>query len=112
MQQKGGVGGWGTGIPLIEFEGEITMASDPFLIVGVHDCLGGGTNGDGLLEIRVSCLGDPGDFGGKSLDMVFFLFKDAFRDEHGEVCIFNAHFLDLSIKPVCNLRSRITQGGS
>lgn len=80
------------------------MTSDPFLVVGVHHCLGGGTNGDGLLEIRVACLGDPGDFGGKPLDVIFFLFEDAFGDEHGEVGIFNAHFLDLSIKPVYRVR--------
>jgi hypothetical protein len=104
--RDGGEEELGTGIPLIEFEGEITMTSDPFLVVGIHDCLRGGTNGDGLLEIRVACLGEPGDFGGKSLDVVFFLFEDAFGDEHREVCILNAHLLDLSIEPVYGIRRK------
>jgi len=31
--------------------------------------------------------------------MVLFLFEDAFRHEHREVGVFNAHFLDLVIEP-------------
>ena len=37
-------------IPLIQFEGEISVAADPFCVVGVHDSLGGWADGDVLFE--------------------------------------------------------------
>jgi hypothetical protein len=38
-------------VPLVKTEGKVTMRTDPLRIVGVHDCLGGGTNGDVLLKL-------------------------------------------------------------
>ena len=66
------------------------MTSNPFLVVGVHDCFRGGTNGNVLFEFVLACSGDPGNFGGKAFDVVFFLFEDRFGDKHGKVGIFDA----------------------
>jgi len=75
---------------LIEFEREITVTSNPLLVVRIHDRFGRRTNGEGLFEVRIARLGDPSDFRCESLDMVLFLFEDAFRHEHGEVSVINA----------------------
>ena len=47
--------------PLVETERKITMTTNPTSVSGVHDGLGGGTDGDGLREIAGAALGDPGD---------------------------------------------------
>jgi hypothetical protein len=75
------------------------VTANPFLVVRVHDCFGGGTNGDMLFQFGLAGAGDPGDFGGETFDVVFLFFEDLFRDEHGEICVFDAHFLDFSVKP-------------
>jgi len=54
------------------------MTADPLLVVGVHDCFGGGTNSDMFCEICFPGFCDPGDFRCESLDMVFFLLEDGF----------------------------------
>lgn len=76
------------------------MAANPFLVVGIHHCFGGGTNSDVFFKFVLTSLGNPGDLWRETLNVVLFLLEDAFRDEHGEVGVFNTQFLDFRIEPV------------
>ena len=77
------------------------MTANPFLVVGVHDCFGGRTNGDMFFQFVLAGSSDPRDFRCETLDVVFFLFEDAFGDEHGEISVFDTQFLDFGVKPTC-----------
>jgi hypothetical protein len=42
---------------------------------------------------------DPSNFGGETLDVILFPLQHFLRHEHREICIFNAHLLNLRIEP-------------
>lgn len=67
--------------------------------VGVHGSLGGRTDGDGLLEIRLSTLCDPGDLGGETLNVLLLPLEVVGADEDGEVCVADLQGLDLAVEP-------------
>lgn len=76
------------------------MRSDPLGVVGVHDGLGSGADGDGTVEDAVAVLGDPSYFWGKSFDVFFFCHEDVFGDEEREVGVLYSDSFDLAVEPV------------
>lgn len=70
------------------------MRVDPSGKGWVHNGLRGWSDGDGFLEIRLTTLGDPGDFWAESFDVFLLLVQGLLRDEHGEVGIFDSVTLD------------------
>ncbi|KAI3476391.1 hypothetical protein L1887_62043 [Cichorium endivia] len=87
-------------VPLVELERQVAVALDPLCVVGVHDGLGGGTDGDGTLEVAVAGLCDPSDLGGEALDVVLLALEHVCGDEHGEVAVLDADLLDLCVEEV------------
>jgi len=75
------------------------MTANPFLVVGVHYCFRSRTNSDMFFQFVLTGSSDPCDFRCESLDVVFFFFEDFFGDEHGEISVFDTHFLDFGVKP-------------
>jgi hypothetical protein len=67
--------------------------------VRVHGRLGGRADGNRLLEIRLSALCDPGNFGGEALDVFLLPLEVVRADEDGEVCIADLQGLDLAVEP-------------
>lgn len=67
--------------------------------VGIHGRLGGRANGNRLLEIRLSSLCHPGNFGGESLNVLLFPLQVVCADEDGEVCVADLQGLDLAVEP-------------
>ena len=43
-------------VPLIEAEGKVTVRSDPFRVVGIHDGFGSRTNGDLLFQLGIATV--------------------------------------------------------
>lgn len=99
-------------VPLVELERQVSVRSHPLGVVGVHDGLGGGSNGDGLLEVGVTGLGDPRDLRGKTLDVVLLLLQNSGRHKHGEVGVLDAQLLDLDVEPLLDLLPHKVGGGS
>ena len=60
----------------------------------VHGGFRGRTDGDGLLQIRLSALGDPCNFSGKALEMLLLTLKIVGTDEDWEVRIPNLEGLE------------------
>lgn len=67
--------------------------------VGVHGGLGGRANSNRLLEIGLSTLCHPGDFGGETFDVLLFPLQIVRADEDGEVCVADLQGLDLAVEP-------------
>lgn len=67
--------------------------------VGVHGRLGGRADGNGLLEIGLSALCDPGNFGGEALDVLLLPLEVVRTDEDGEVGVADLQGLDLAVEP-------------
>ena len=88
--------------PLIELEGQIAMALDPVRECGVHDGLGGGTDGDGLVQFAVTGLGHPGHLGSESLDVILLLFETILRHKEGKVRVLHVKLADLDVEPFLN----------
>jgi hypothetical protein len=68
--------------------------------VGVHGRLGGRADGNGLLEIGLSALCDPGNFGGEALDVLLLPLEVVRANEDGEVCVADLQGLDLAVEPL------------
>lgn len=49
--------------PLIEEEGKVTMAVDPFCESRIHNSFRSGANSNGFREVALARSGDPGNFG-------------------------------------------------
>ena len=67
--------------------------------VGVHGRLGGRADGNRLLEIGLSALCDPGNFGGEALDVLLLPLEVVCADEDGEVGVADLQGLDLAVEP-------------
>ena len=55
--------------PLVGQERQVTMRADPLAETGVHDCLGGGSDGDRFRHLTLSTLSHPCDLRSESLDV-------------------------------------------
>ena len=84
--------------PLVQREREVSVRMDPLGIAGVHNGLTGGPNGDGLLQVGLAGLGDPGDFGGETLNVIFLLAEGCLGDEHGEVAVGDTVLLEAGVE--------------
>ena len=85
-------------VPLVQFDGQISVRLDPLGIGRVHDCLRGGPDGDGLGQLSFSGSGDPGHFRREICDVVFFLLQGGLGHEDGEVAVLHAQLLDLTVE--------------
>lgn len=86
-------------VPLVQLQGKIAMRLDLACEVRVHGGFGGRTNGNGLLEIRLSSLCDPSDFGGEALNVLLLPLKIVLADEDGEVRVADLQGFDLAVEP-------------
>ncbi len=84
--------------PLVDEQWEIAIASDPFCVGVVHDSFRCWADCQPFRKFTVSSMGDPGDFWGKSFDMVFFFIQEFFRDQEGKVGVFYSFFLEFWIE--------------
>jgi len=88
--------------PLVKTQGKISVRVDPLRIAGIHDGLTGRSDGNWLLEVCLSRLGDPGYLRGETLNMVLLLAKGSLRDEHGEVAVLHSVLLEAGVKETLN----------
>ena len=89
--------------PLVSQEGQITMGSDPFGETGIHDGFRGGSDRDGLGHFTLTTLGDPGDFRGKSFNVILLFVEGSLRHEHWEVDVLNTMKFKLSVSKLLDL---------
>jgi hypothetical protein len=88
--------------PLVKAQGKISMRVDPLSIAGIHDGLTGRSDGNWLLEISLSRLGDPGDLRGETLNVILLLAKGSLRDEHGEIAVLHSVLLEAGVEETLN----------
>jgi hypothetical protein len=86
-------------VPLVQLEGQVAVRLDLAGEVGVHGGLRGWAHGDGLLQIRLSTLGNPGNFGSEALDVLLLTLQVVCADEDGEVGVSDLQRLDLVVEP-------------
>jgi hypothetical protein len=86
-------------VPLVQLEGQVAVRLDLASEVGVHGGLRGWAHGDGLLQIRLSTLGNPGNFGSEALDVLLLTLQVVCADEDGEVGVSDLQRLDLVVEP-------------
>jgi hypothetical protein len=80
--------------PLVEQEGQITMAVDPLRKTRVHNGLRSGSDRNRFGKIGLTTFGDPCNFGGETFNVVFFFVQCGFSDEHWEVAVLHTNFFD------------------
>mmetsp|Transcript_35794 Transcript_35794/g.61579 ORF Transcript_35794/g.61579 Transcript_35794/m.61579 type:complete len:370 (-) Transcript_35794:37-1146(-) len=88
--------------PLVEFHGEVAVTADPLGEKRVHDGLTGGADGNGLREIVLAALGDPGHLRSKSLNVVLLGHQGALTHEEREISVLHTELLDLGVKVLLN----------
>ena len=97
-------------VPLVQSQGQVTVALDPLCVVRVHDGLRSRADGHGLLELRAAGAGDPGNLGSKALDVVLLLLEHAGAHEHREVGVLHANLLDLGVEKLLDLFPHVVGG--
>ena len=68
-----------------------------------EESLGGRTNTEPVLKLLISSVSYPCNFRSKALNVILFLLKKAFRNEHRHTNVFVAGFLEHSIKDMLNV---------
>ena len=81
--------------PLVEFEGQIAMRTDPIAKGRVHNRLAGRTDRNGFGQIPITALGDPRHLGSKALHVVLFLFQTILGHKERKVRILHTQLLNL-----------------
>jgi hypothetical protein len=76
---------------------------DPLGVCGADDRLRSRADGQALLERLVADVGDPGDLGGETRDVLGFLHQVAFGDEQGEIGVEVAGGLDPAVQAVAHV---------
>ncbi len=98
--------------PLIQLQGQVTVASDPLLEGWVHDRLTGWTNSDWFSKVTTSALSDPSNLGGETLDVILLQLQCTLSDEEWEVGILHTELLDLTVEPVLDLLPDLVRMGA
>ena len=84
--------------PLIVELRKITVRLDILIIEITEKCLGCRAYTHALLQFVQTAVCDPCDFRCEPFNVILFLLKKAFRNEHRQVDIFNACFLKSAVK--------------
>ena len=71
--------------PLVHQQRQVPVALDPLGEVGPHHRLGGGPDGQGLLQLLATADGDHGQFGAEALHVLGLLLEEGHGHEQGEV---------------------------
>ena len=91
------------GAPLVIEHGQLPVALEHIVPVVAEHGLGGGPEGQALLQLLAAAVGDPGHLRGKALYQFPFLFQQALRDQHGHSHIHMAGFLKHSVHDALNI---------
>ena len=86
------------GNPLVIELREVSPGVDCIGPVVTEQRLRGGADTEPLIEFLLAAHGDPGDFRGKTFDMVLLFLEQALGDEHGHADIDMAGLLELVVK--------------
>ena len=81
-------------VPLVVEERQVAVALDPAAVRVPDERLGGGPDGEGLLELLAAAVGDDRDLGREPLDMVGLALEQAHRDQQREVDVLVSGGLD------------------
>ncbi len=98
--------------PLVDEDGQVAMALDPLAIHVPDDGLAGGAKDEWLFELLAAGMRDDGQLGGKSLDMLGLFFHEALGDEHGEVGVHVAGFLEALVEAVAHVLPKAVAVGA
>ncbi|KAH3664938.1 hypothetical protein OGATHE_003753 [Ogataea polymorpha] len=90
-------------VPLVELQWQISVRTDPFGIVRIHDGFTCWSDSNWLLQVRRTGSCHPSDLRSKSFDVVLLLLKNSRRHKHREVRVGDAVSLDFVVKPSLDL---------
>ncbi len=76
------------GNPLVVELRKVTVRVNNAFVVLAKQGFGGGANTEALFKFFLAAYGNPGAFGGKAFNVVFFFLKKAFGDKHGHTNVF------------------------
>ncbi len=85
------------GAPLVIEHGQLPVGMEHIVPMIAEHGLGGGTEGQPLLQLLAAAHGDPGHLGGKAVDQLALLLQKALRDEHGHGHVFMAGLFELGV---------------
>jgi len=84
--------------PLVDQHRQIPIALDPLAVHVPDDRLGGGAEGQPLLQLFTAGLGHPGQFGVEAFHVVLFLLEKALRHQHREIGVAVPRFLEALVE--------------
>ena len=74
--------------PLVIELGQVPPGVDDVGVMLAEEGLGGGADGQAVLQLLAAAHGDPGALGGEALHMVLLLLEQGLGNQHGEVYVF------------------------
>ena len=89
--------------PLVQQQGQVTVATDPLAKGRPDDRLGGRPNDEGFLKGFATTVGNDRQLGREPLDVFRLLHDETHRDEEGEVGVLDAMALEARVEVALNL---------
>ena len=98
--------------PLVQEHGQVPMGADPLGEGRVHNSLTCWSDGDWLLKLALSTLGDPSNLSCEALHVFLLLVEGFLSDKDWEVAILHANLLESHIHESLDLLPDIEGEGS
>ena len=84
--------------PLVDQDGQVAVALHPLGVGVADDRLRRGPDDEGLLELLAAAVGDDGELGRESLDVLRLLVEEGLGNEDGEVGVLVARLLEHAVE--------------